>query len=81
MSMNYCTTGSHQSGGEKMEKYIEHPFCQADELSVSPSITFDTCGMWRMDAAAEQHLQRLAARDVFVGENNTLPDLHDPKGR
>jgi len=46
-----------------MEKYIVYPFDQASDLSVSPSVAFDACGMCRIDVAAEQFLQRMSARN------------------
>lgn len=67
--------------GEQMEKYLMYPFYQTDEFQVSPSIAFDACGMWRMDAAAEQYLQRRAARNVSGRENFVLPALPDSEPR
>jgi hypothetical protein len=64
-----------------MEKYLMSPFYQTNEFQVSPSIAFDACGMRGMDAAAEQYLQRRAARNVSGGENYTLPALLDSEPR
>ena len=58
-----------------MEKYLLYSFCQVDELTANPSVAFDACGIYRMDVAAEQHMQRLASRNIFVRENSVLPPL------
>ena len=64
--------------GEKMEKYIVYPFYQASDLSVSPSVAFDACGMCRIDAAAEQFLQRMAARNLSGDGAFAIPEfLHN----
>lgn len=59
-----------------MEKYIVYPFDQATDLTVSRSVVFDACGIWRLDAAAEQHMQRLAAGNVFGCGNYAVKELH-----
>jgi hypothetical protein len=64
-----------------MEKYLMYPFYQTNEFQVSPSIAFDSCGMCRIDAAAEQYLQRRAARNVSGRENFALTSLPDSEPR
>lgn len=64
-----------------MEECFAYPSYQAADLSVSPSVAFDACGVYRMDAAAEQHMQRLASRNIFVCEKYVPPVLRDSKSR
>ena len=52
-----------------MENYFVYPLGQVDDFMVSTAATFDACGIWRKDAAAEQHKQRLASRNAFVRQS------------
>lgn len=64
-----------------MEENFVYPLHQAADLSISPSVAFDACGVYRMDAAAEQHMQRLASRNALVRESYVLPALRDSESR
>ena len=75
MHTHYCATGNHHIRGKQMENYLLYPFSQTGDLSITPSIAFDACGFCRVDAAAEQHLQRLVARNVSVSGSSVLPAL------
>jgi hypothetical protein len=56
-----------------MEKYIVYPFYQDSDFAMSPSVAFDACGMCRIDASAEQFLQRMAARNLSGDGAFALP--------
>lgn len=64
-----------------MDKCIVYPFSDENDFLVSPSVAFDACGMWRMDAAAEQFVQRLASRKVFVVGHPLSTAMHEPELR
>jgi hypothetical protein len=46
-----------------MENYMVSQLCQVSEFLIGTSVAFNTSGICRIDAAAEQHRQRMDIRN------------------
>ena len=68
-------------GANKMDNFSLSNIFQTDRSVERLSNAFDSSGMWRMDAAAEQHLQRLAARNTSVSNAVYIRVEHDGNGQ
>jgi len=60
-----------------MNRNMQHSIVPAEDVRDGQPVAFDGRALWRMDAAAEQHQRRLAARNVLGRESEARPAAPD----